>query len=204
MFILCAEVLALLVKNNKNIKGINFGVLEQKITQYADDTTFILDGSKQSLSQLIDTLEHFTELSGLKINNEKTKTIWIGSKKFSKDVYHHRWKLTWGDTNFSLLGIDFSVNLNDMVYMNYKKQLEKIDKLISQWSRRILTPIGRITIIKTLIISKLNHLFLSLPNPSEETLNILNTKLFRFIWQNTVDKVKRETLASEYDKGVLK
>jgi hypothetical protein len=38
---------------------------------------------------------------------------------------------------------------------------------------RILTPIGRITVAKTLIIPKLNHLFISLPNPSQETISNL-------------------------------
>jgi hypothetical protein len=44
--------------------------------------------------------------------------------------------------------------------------------LIEQWKRRILTPIGRTTVIKTLLIPKLNHLFISLPTPKKETIGL--------------------------------
>jgi hypothetical protein len=43
--------------------------------------------------------------------------------------------------------------------------------LTEQWKRRTLTPIGRTTVIKTLLIPKLNHLFISLPTPKKETIS---------------------------------
>jgi hypothetical protein len=49
LFILCAEILAILIKQNKNIKGICINNTEYKISQYADDTSLALDGSPQSL-----------------------------------------------------------------------------------------------------------------------------------------------------------
>ena len=78
--------------------------------------------------------------------------------------------LDWGSTHFNLLGIDFSTNLNDIVRVNYGNVIPKIDALLNQWKRRLLTPIGRVTVLKTLIIPKLNHLFIALPNPSVEVL----------------------------------
>ena len=49
-----------------------------------DDTFFLLDGTRTSLSQCLDTLELLGECSGLKVNVEKTKAVWLGSKRFSK------------------------------------------------------------------------------------------------------------------------
>ena len=49
IFIICAELLSILVRNNNNIKGITIDGTEYQISQYADDTTFILDESPQSL-----------------------------------------------------------------------------------------------------------------------------------------------------------
>ena len=66
-----------------------------------DDTSLTLDGSPNSLFAALDTLDFFSKFSGLKINCSKTKIIWIGSKKFSSQVFHHsRWKLDWGSTTF--------------------------------------------------------------------------------------------------------
>ena len=77
-------------------------------------------------------------------------------KKISSQVFHHsRWKLDWGSTTFSLLGINFSVELEKITNMNFNDVLTKIKSFIQQWNRRILTPIGRITVFKTLILSKL-------------------------------------------------
>ena len=50
VFIVVAEVLAKAIRNNSNIKGIFVNNQEIKISQYADDTTLILDGSIESLS----------------------------------------------------------------------------------------------------------------------------------------------------------
>lgn len=81
LFILCAEILAILVKQNTCIKGIVVNGKEHKISQYADDTTLLLDGSPKSLFAALDTVDFFSTFSGLKINSSKTKIVWIGSKK---------------------------------------------------------------------------------------------------------------------------
>ena len=204
LFILCAEILSILIKNNQDIKGIIIQGKENKISQYADDTTLLLDGSKKSLFAAIDTLDLFSKISGLLINCEKTKLVWIGSKKFSSQVFHHtRWKLDWNATDFCLLGIDFTVNLTEMVELNYNKQIPKINALLSQWKKRILTPIGRVTVLKSLIIPKLNHLIISLPNPPVHYIKSLNKMFFHFIWGSNSDRVKRDILTQDQLNGGL-
>ena len=86
LFIICAELLANAIKQNGQINGITVNNEEFLIGQYADDTVFLLDGTQTSLSQCLDTLELFGECSGLKVNVEKTKAVWLGNKRFSKDI----------------------------------------------------------------------------------------------------------------------
>ena len=78
---LCAEILGILVRNSKEIKGITIDDTEFVLSQYADDTSLILDGSPESLDASLLGLQLYAEISGLKINIEKTSVIWIGSKK---------------------------------------------------------------------------------------------------------------------------
>ena len=70
------------------------------------------------------------------------------------------------------------------------------------------TVIGRITVVKTLILTLFTHLFLSLPNPSNEIVNKKKKKknelLFTFIWNSPVCRVKKEILQNNYDNGGLK
>ena len=70
-FSLIAEVLGYLIEKSPEITGIRIGNNMYKLTQFADDTTIILDGTFKSLQAT------FVEISGLKINSEKTKLIWI-------------------------------------------------------------------------------------------------------------------------------
>ena len=84
IFILAAQVLTLFIKNNNDIKGIVIGNSEYKMTQFADDTTLILDGTTNSLEAALNILEIFGSISGLKLNTEKTQIVWIGKKKTFK------------------------------------------------------------------------------------------------------------------------
>ena len=52
---------------------------EIKISQYADDTTMILDDSKKSFTSVLLDLELFCAISGLRLNNKKTQVLWIGA-----------------------------------------------------------------------------------------------------------------------------
>ena len=81
LFILCAEVLANAVRKDDIIRGTNIANVECKLSQHADDTTMILDGSELSLSKSLLLLDNFAISSGLKINYEKTEALWIGSRK---------------------------------------------------------------------------------------------------------------------------
>ena len=86
LFIICIELLADGIKADTNVKGIKTKDTEFLIGQYADDTFFTLDGPESSLQHCLNTLELYAECSGLKINIEKTKAIWLGNKSNSKEI----------------------------------------------------------------------------------------------------------------------
>ena len=71
-----------MLNENKSIKGISIGDHDHKMTQFADDTTILLHGTQDSLTGSQNTLEIFGTISGLKMNTDKTKVIWIGRRKF--------------------------------------------------------------------------------------------------------------------------
>ena len=128
LFVLCAEILGILTRKNKDIKGIIIDGEEYKIPQYADDTSILL-GSPTSMDGITRVLDYFAIISGLKINILKTKMVWIGSKKFSNEVFHHtRWKLDWNNRKFDLLRI----KLHEMIDLNYKTKLYEIKNYLSR------------------------------------------------------------------------
>ena len=124
------------IRNNENIKGIKIDNTEFKFSQYADDASAFLDGSKTSLEQTLEELEKFAEISGLKTNFDKTQVVWIGAKKYSIDSIKTRWKLSWGANNFKLLGITFDVDLNKIIKDNYYNKIKQIKNSLKVWNRR--------------------------------------------------------------------
>ena len=94
-FILVAQILYYMISFNADIKGIHIEGIEYKLSQFADDMTLFLDGSQSSLQAALNTLEIFGSYSGLKINKDKTKTIWIGNKKHSKIKLETNPRLQW-------------------------------------------------------------------------------------------------------------
>ena len=101
LFVICAEFLATKIRKNKTIKGININNIEFKISQYADDTSVMLDGTERSLNQTLEELSRFSKISGLNINFDKTQLVWIGSEKFSTRSIKTKWKLHGVVTNLS-------------------------------------------------------------------------------------------------------
>ena len=53
LFTLCVEILATIIREDKNIKGISIGETEHKISQYADDTEIMLEGDRNSFERTI-------------------------------------------------------------------------------------------------------------------------------------------------------
>ena len=72
LFIVCIEILSIMIETNKNIKGI-------KINNVDDDGSFPLQGTKRSFENLITTLEQFGKLSGLKLSMSECTVLRIGS-----------------------------------------------------------------------------------------------------------------------------
>ena len=64
LFILAVEMLAKEIRRNKKISGFLINNEEIKLSQYADDTTLILDGSRNSLKACLQTLDDFYKVSG--------------------------------------------------------------------------------------------------------------------------------------------
>lgn len=82
--------------------------------------------------------------------------------------------------------------------------MPKINSLLEIWKNHNLTPIGRISVLKTFLISQFNHLFISIPNPSQKFLTELNSLFYNFVWNSPVDRINRDVMTKNYQEGGLK
>ena len=204
IFILCAEVLSHMIKKDINIKGIIINNKEFTLSQYADDTQIFLDGSEMSLKKTLEKLNSFDIMSGLKLNIEKTRAIWIGSMNKSNRILCNDFKLDWNQGPFKILGVTFTAEVFDIWDKNTTGIEQKVENIIKTWSKRKLTLPGKITIIKSLALSKFVHLFMGLPNPPGILVKRLNKLFYTFLWNSGPDRIKRKYIIKDIEKGGLR
>ena len=150
---------------------------------------------------MISTLNDFHTLSGLKINLSKCKAVWIGKDRNKDSRLCDEFNLIWSN-KFKLLGIDFDVDLANMD-TNFRKKIEEIKKLYSSWLYRHLTPLGRVTVIKSLGLSKLTHVALVCPHMDEKQMEELEKMSFKFLWKDKPDRIRRVVAMLATEKGGL-
>lgn len=206
LFLLVIEIMALSIRQNDQIKGICCNNNETKISLFADDSVCFLDGSVTSFFVLFEFLDKFGKYSGCKINFNKTEAVWIGSKKGCPYVPHVRQKIiSVKNSEFKCLGVNFSLNTNLIFEMNYKVKLKRIEQTINCWRMRNLSLIGKVCVIKSLVLPQLIYLFSVLciripPSFFKE----LNRIFFKFIWSGGRDRVQRRVMCNDYLNGGLK
>lgn len=192
LFILCTEVLAIMIRENKNIKGIIINETEYKISQYADDTELLQNGDRQTFEETIKTIDKFSKFSGLYLNVEKTNAIWLGNKRNSITKYMQHLSIIWNPDTFKILGVLFNNDLYKLTEINTKEKIDEVKLLYLTWLKRQITPLGRIAILKSLILSKLVHLWMFLPNPPIEEINMIQKSIYEFIWNYKNDRISRK------------
>lgn len=118
--------------------------------------------------------------------------------------FHDICNLNWSLGPITFWGITFTHDKERLFHLNYTPKLSRLKSNLHLWSQRDLTPIGKITLVKTLGLSQLVFLFQVLPNPPLHFVIQIEATVFDFIWSGNRDKVKRSALINDLDAGGLK
>ena len=178
LFILSVEILAEAIRNKRDITGIKIQDTEFKLSQYADDTTLILDGSEESLKASLTLIEAFGKMSGLKLN----EALWIGSKTNCKQKFCLGKNFQWQNKKVKALDVWFSTDQDMAISLNYTEKLTKIKSILGCWKFRRLSLVGKIVVLKNLVPSQLVYVFSPLQtNP--EVIKEINKLFFNFFME---------------------
>ena len=130
--------------------------------------------------------------SGSKLNVPKTKGVWLGKWKDRSD---NPCGFNWCSRKIKNLGIVFG---NDVTPED--NWGPRVNKFKCRWSKRSLTLIGKAVIINTLVGSGLNYLGSIISCP-REWINKIDKSIWKFYWDDKVEKIKRNTINGPRDKG---
>ena len=133
----------------------------------------------------------------------QTEALWIGAFKDRGDKLCPGKNLKWIKQKGKALGVWFSTNPEEVLEANYADKLAKVSNSLGCWELRRLSLLGKITVLKSLIVSQLVYILSPLPT-NQRVLEEINTLFFNFLWNGKGDKIKRNTMISDYSEGGLR
>ena len=98
--------------------------------------------------------ESFAGLSGLEINEGKTKVIRIGAKLDDNTPLTNKVKFIYANT-FKLLGVNIDNKLKNLTD-NFEARKKKIRTKIAIWRKLNLSEVGNLIISKTFLVSQMS------------------------------------------------
>jgi exonuclease III len=198
LFVICIEMMSIYIHNCQDIQGLNLYNEEHLISQFADDTSFFINQRVMNLEALFDKLRIFGDLSGLQVNVDKTEIFRLGNETGEQlpENYRHLEK-----KQVKILGCKVDKNLEDTIKTNYSEAFEKMEKSLKFWSKKPLSLIGKINMLKCQIIPKMLYCMTILPSPTEEYWKKVEKEFYTFISNNKKEKLKRTALINTYEKG---
>ena len=204
LFLYLAELLVISIHRNQKIRGVKVDNTEEKLEQYADDTSIWSRYEEESLNEIIDKLENFYCNTGLKANFEKTTLYKIGDKtKFTKRLYLKK-KFKWGKNAIDTLGLMIVLeNEKEMTDLNYEAVLQKASNVLSSWQNRNLSLVGKIE-VNTLVNSLFVYKKQVLPTMPKETESCISLMISRYIWNGRKPKIRNENLQCKSEEGGLR
>ena len=206
LFILTVELLAINIRQDNNIEGVQIpnSSYTIKILQYADDTTLFLK-NMVDYREILSKIKEFSLYTGLELNKSKSNAMYISNSKYN-NTSKNGIKFV---NNIKILGIIFSnENPAQDIHENFTKRINQLEKICSLWSKRKLTMIGKIVVLKTFGISLFTHIMQSI-GINKMYLDKINQIFFRFIWKKnfsntkTSERIKRKTICSPKKCGGL-
>ena len=109
--------------------------------------------------------------------------------------------MEWTNEPFTVLGVLLSIELKLITSVNFNDRLTDIEKAIAQWDKRNLTVLGKVTVVKTILLSKITHLLISLPSLDTNFTKKLEHILFNYVWGGKTDRISRNKMIKDYKDG---
>jgi len=215
LFILAIEPVLRNIMANDNITPLRSGRIGYtwpKILGYADDLTIITNNNDRCIDEVFVEYEHFTKASGLKLNADKTELFPIQGGNLVPDLDPVPIKYLNQQYNANRLnsikinGIIFSTDRSQMQAANLKIMIEKMNRHFSDWSKRSLSLLGKIQIIKTFGLSQYLYT-LAVINLEAKHWKLINKLIYKFIWNKNINaapaphRISKEVMLTPVEQG---
>ena len=199
-----SAIISHMLTGNENIKGIHINDIEYILSMFADDTAAFLKYDPICIEAFCEELSRVEKQFELKVSYDKTSLYHVGSL-FASDAQCYTTKpLRWTSEPFNSLGIQFncdgSTNLS-----NFEKVMQRVTAVCNQWCNRILSLMGKIVIINTLIRSLFVYNMMVMINLTVEQQKEVYKAIHSLLWNGKQQgRINIKTLCKCKEDGGLR
>ena len=148
------EVLATAIRAEKEIKGMQIGKEEVKLSLFADDMILYIENSKDSTRKLLELINEYSKVARYKINIQKSlASLYTNNEKTEREI-KEAISFTIATKRITLLRINLPKETKGLYIENYKILMKEVKEDTNRWRNTPCSLIGRINIMKMTILPK--------------------------------------------------
>ena len=114
------------IREEKEIKGIQIGKEEVKLSLFADDMILYIENPKDSIRKLLGLISEFCKVAGYKINTQKSLAYLYTDNEKSEREIKESIPFTIATKRIKYLGINLPKETKESYTENYKTLMKEI------------------------------------------------------------------------------
>ena len=163
LFNIVLEVLATAIREEKEIKEIQIGKEEVKLSLFADDMILYIENPKYATRKLLELINEYSKVAGYKINTQKSLAFLYSNNEKTEREIKETIPFTIARKRMKYSGIKPPKESKDLYIENYKALMKEIKDDTNRWRNMPCSWIRRINIVKMCILSKAIYRFKAIP-----------------------------------------
>ena len=128
LFNIVLEVLASAIRQHKEVKGIQIGQEEVKLSLFTDDMILYMENPKDSTKKLLELIHEFSKVAGYKINAQKSVAFLFTNNEAKEREIKVSIPFTVAPKTIKYLGINLTKEVKNLYTENYRKLMKQIEE----------------------------------------------------------------------------
>ena len=155
--------LSLCIRQHKEIKGIQIGQEEIKLSLFVDDMILYMENPKDSTKKLLELIHEFSKVAVYRIFAQKSVAFLYINNEVTEREFKESIPFAVAPKTIKYLGINLTKEVKNLYTENYRKLVKEIEEDTRQWKKIPCSWVGITNIVKMSILPKTIYIFNAIP-----------------------------------------